>query len=356
MPLRARLLLLFTGLALGCSGGSTPVRVDPKPIEPPDPHIPPPLVHAPPESLAVDVFGPEVGAPTDVLDVSIDRGGDLWVTARSGLFVRPAGSKFFLAVRASDGAPRTQPRAVAALGPGLAAVSWISGPPFLVRVGEATGITVQALPLDGLIARIQRLDEAGGAVLASRAQLVTLDAGGAILATRPLPDPVEAWEVVVDSRGELWTGGRIGLSHLAAPQLPNLAGSFEPAPRLVAKSDDDVVAIGACSNGDLWVSALGNGVFRVEPDGSVTDHLTRDEVLPQDHVPAVACDLDGSVWLGTSWGGIARRAPDGSFTYYSATAGLPGDGIRRLLVEPTSAGGRTLWIATDGGLASYSGP
>ena len=115
-----------------------------------------------------------------------------------------------------------------------------------------------------------------------------------------------------------------------------------------------MVAVEVCPDGSIWASSLGHGIFQVSPEGAIRSHLTQEEVLPQDHVTALACDVDGSLWIGTSWGGLARRNPDGSFDYFAATAGLPGDSIRRLLVVPDGSGGSTLWMATEGGAAAHS--
>jgi len=350
-------LALLPALACGGSDGVED-RQATLPVDPGEPAgVPPPVVHAPPVQLPVELLGPALGGPhADVRDVSVDAGGGVWLAARSGLFVRPPGRRFARLVTAAEGMPGAEPVAVGGLGPGVAVVGFAGGErPRLVRLAADETATVEELPIDAAVRRIRAVEGMG--LVASGSGLTVLDEGGRIRGRRIPPEPaVELWDVAVTDAGDAWIGDRTRLLLLEGPVTASVAGRFRAAPDLVPGEDDAVVAVEVCPGGEVWASALGHGIFRLSAEGRVRERLTAAEVLPQDHVTALACDLDGSLWIGTSWGGLARLLPDGTFRYHAATAGLPGDSIRRLVVAPDEAGGRTLWIATEGGAASYAGP
>lgn len=347
--------------AFACGGGDEAIEKAKVPDEGPlDPGgIPPPKIHAPPAQLAAELLGPELGAPTSVIDLSFDEGGTLWIAGSDGLYVRPAGARFFSFIGVVDGLSRAPLRAVGGLGPGLALVAYDGAPPQLVRLSaEATVEKVEDTPLSPLVAEIRPVDLEEGrfALAATGAGLAVLDAGGIVVAQRSLPPPaLELWSLAATANGDVWVGDAGRLARVEGPFTEGLR-AVAPVLDLVEGADDDVVAIDVCPDGDVWASTLGHGLVHLTPGGEVIERLTKEEVLPQDHVTALACDLDGSVWIGTSWGGIARRSPAGAFTYHAATAGLPGDSIRSLLVRPDGAGGRAVWIGTNGGAAFYVGP
>ena len=56
----------------------------------------------------------------------------------------------------------------------------------------------------------------------------------------------------------------------------------------------------------------------------------------------------GGLWIGSFDGGLAYLRPDGTWLTYGTREGLPSNRIRGLLETPD---GKTLWIATDRGLA-----
>ena len=348
--------------ALGC-GGSAPAKSE-YPLTPGGsggaPGVPPPVVHAPPEQLPVELLGPELGGPSwDVRDISVDAGGGVWITARTGLFVRPPGRRFARPIGADEGMPGADVDAVGGLGPGVAVVTFLGGePPRIVRLGEDESASVEELAINPVVGRIRTVDEDGDrlALVAADGALVVLDANGRVRGRREMPAPrVELWDVALDGSGGAWLGDQLRLLRQEGPVTSTLAGSVR-AIDLVPGEEDGVVAVEVCPDGAIWASALGSGLFRLSPGGEVLEHLGTADGLPQDHLPSLACDPDGSLWIGSSWGGLARLLPDGTFRYHAATAGLPGDSIRRLLVVPDEEGGRTLWIATEGGAASYAGP
>jgi ligand-binding sensor domain-containing protein len=355
MPRPVALLVLLPLLACApdeeAGTGSDPVHVGPGGGGAGG--VPAPVVHAPPEPLAVAVLGPEVDAPADVRDLSVGPAGELWLAAADGLHVRRAGEAFLAAIPWAKSRAGAIPSSVAALGAGRAVIGYPDGPAQLATL-QAGSASASGLPLGGAVGR---LEADGGVVLAGTAAgLARVGAGGAVEGPSPLPSPSSAIWALAPAGPDVWVGDEYRLARLPGARAGATDAAPAPSVDLVPDAADSVVALAVCPNGELWASALGAGVFRLSASGAILEHLVAAAVLPQDHVLALACDLDGSVWIGTSWGGLARRTPGGAFRYYTAAAGLPGDSIRRLLVVPDGAGGRTLWMATDGGAAAYSGP
>lgn len=350
--LSVSLTLLLAAVWAAC-GSDPPVAKSHNETRPEPTKVPPPKIHAPPEPLQIERYGAALDAPQDAIDVSADTGGGLWVISTSGVFVRPAGSTFFIAA-ADAGAPR----AIGGLAGGSAAASSAEGSArlFRLRGGELTSSPLPAISPQSARIRPAEVGEEPVVLVTSGAGLEILDLSGKTIASRALPAPVEASDVALAADGSIWVGSRIGLYRLSLDEEGALTPSFSPLIELVAEEDDDIVALDACPDGTIWASSLGRGVFRLSSDGALLEHLTRETSLPQDHVLSIACDPDGSVWFGTSWGGLARRMDDGSMRYHSKAAGLLGDSVRRLFLAIDEAGERTLWIATEGGLASYRGP
>jgi len=348
-------ILLVSALLLwssACAPASDPVGDDHRASRPDPPKVPPPKIHAPPEPLRTEVYGRALDAPGDALDVSVDGGGGLWLTSTEGLFFRPADERFFLSLPGDH-------RTVGGLGAGLAAASGGEGAAVLIRHRSDQRLTSSPFPaLDPQSLRIRSFEVGGSrrTFAASGASVLSLDPQGRVEETGTLPVPVEASALALTqgTARALWVGTRVGVFRLAIDEAGRFASHFQEPLDLVADRDDDVVDLDGCADGSVWISALGHGVFHLRADGTLLEHLGREDVLPQDHILSIACDLDGSVWMGTSWGGLVRRLPDGSFRYHNRTAGLPGDSIRRLVIQEVPQGGRILWIATEAGLVSHS--
>lgn len=348
--MRTLLVPALLALGLSCADAPDPLGKDQGAAKPEPPKVPAPVIHAPPEPLSTERYLAPVDAPSDALDISIDDGGGVWVTTSSGISMRPSGSKFFVTMDSS-----VPPRAVGGLGADLAAVSWEAGLPSLLRPADGALAASTFGAIDPASPRIRRFDRPEGSrtLVASGANVIELATDGSTVASRALPAPVEASDLALSPSGALWVGSRVGVFRLAAGRGGELGRTFLPLVDLVADRDDDVVALDACDDGTVWVSSLGWGVFRLGDDGRILEHLSTENVLPQDHVLSLACDPDGSVWMGTSWGGLVRRMSDRSVRYHTKNSGLLGDSIRRLFVEVHADGTRTLWIATESGLASH---
>lgn len=345
-----------------CGGSDDPRERQPieVPDEDPPKVVPPPILHAPMTHLEVEVLGPEVDAPVNVFDIAVDTGGGLWVASDQGAFVRPPGEVFFRGLSISDGMPAAQVRSVGGLQAGAAVVGFHGAPPRVVRLRQSsTAVDTVELPKLGEVYRMSTWDRKEGRLLllAASQGVGVVAEDGTLRGVRALPSPAgDVGDVAVTPGGDAWVGDPHKVTKLNGPVDETLGGAFSPTVDLVPDAPDDVVAVDVCSDGTVWVSTLGHGVVQLSRDGQILRTLDRTRHLPQDHVPSLACDVDGSVWIGTSWGGIVRVMADGTFRYHGEAAGLPGDSIRRLLVAMGGNGKRTVWIATEGGVAAYRGP
>jgi ligand-binding sensor domain-containing protein/signal transduction histidine kinase len=106
-------------------------------------------------------------------------------------------------------------------------------------------------------------------------------------------------------------------------------------------------ALAEDAQGNLWVAALGSGIFRISPDGQMKT-FSASNGLPSNNAFCLVPESDGSLWACTSEG-LVRIASDGIQTI-TKTAGLASNRIRATCKSTDG----TRWVAgLDNGL-SYS--
>ena len=188
-----------------------------------------------------------------------------------------------------------------------------------------------------------------------------------------------------DGAGRLWVGASEGIAVLEPG-----AARFTPVDVPVELSHGGVRSILEATNGDLWFGTRQRGVFRLAPDGSLTNYDTADGLLtnvvrggllelgdgtilvgtdagvnairagevsvlgPERGVPhgLILCmtrDSRGAVWIGGVGAGLVRYA-DGRGTVYGLADGLPDDAVFGVLED---AHGR-IWAASNSGVFSFS--
>ena len=111
---------------------------------------------------------------------------------------------------------------------------------------------------------------------------------------------------------------------------------------------------GLATDGDgVWVGSEGNGLAYLSGDKQLT-YWNRDRRLPMNTLHGVVVDADGAVWIATASAGLARFRPtSGEWTYYTTESGLPSNDVNALYVDKLGDG-RTLFVATANGLASFA--
>src|SRR5262245_34315111 len=108
----------------------------------------------------------------------------------------------------------------------------------------------------------------------------------------------------------------------------------------------NVQALAEDTAGNLWISNVNVGVFRVSARGGV-QQIPGARLGRTDPVSAMAADrVHGGLWLGFLLGGIAYFTDGGVGASYAAADGLGEGRVNGLRLD----GDGTLWAATDGGL------
>lgn len=114
-----------------------------------------------------------------------------------------------------------------------------------------------------------------------------------------------------------------------------------------------VAAILELTDGELWIATLGNGIFRLEPDGKRAirlDEVTR--LVGSDYITCMHEDRDHVLWIGTESSGLCRYFPaSGTVRGYGA-ADLPGMKISD--IEEDQQGNIYVGILDHGGVVAYN--
>ncbi len=145
----------------------------------------------------------------------------------------------------------------------------------------------------------------------------------------------------IDGRkGELWIGGRGGLTHLRESGASLIAKTYTSADGL---AQDRVYAVHRSSDGTVWAGTLSAGLSRLK-DGSFTTYTVANGLV-SNSISSIAESSDGTMWFGTPNG--LNEFSEGHWRAYTSKDGLPPGNVNCLL--PDSSG--VLWIGTDNGLA-----
>ncbi|HEX9985016.1 MAG TPA: two-component regulator propeller domain-containing protein [Thermoanaerobaculia bacterium] len=234
----------------------------------------------------------------DVWALHVDRQGNLWIGARTGLWRRTA-----------DGQ--------------------------LSRLGTAEGLS------HDYVDSIHEDDEGSLWVGTHVAGLNHLR-DGFILPETKLEglSSSTVWTVTQDRQGTMWAGTEGGLNRLdgksAKARWTSVAASTGLHQTLITS------AIPARAGNGIWVGTYGQGVHLMEGD-RVVRTFTQKDGLPSPFVVALFVDRQGSLWVGTM-GGVARQV-DGRFIAYGPKDGVRGD-IVPIITEDKD--GR-VWVSSGGG-------
>ncbi len=96
------------------------------------------------------------------------------------------------------------------------------------------------------------------------------------------------------SGNDLWVGTRAGLGRFDGQRFLPVPGAES---RIGSLLED--------RNGDLWVGTYGNGILRLQPDGTPRTRYTREDGIPGTIVHFLFEDAAGALWAGTNKG-LAR--------------------------------------------------
>jgi ligand-binding sensor domain-containing protein/signal transduction histidine kinase len=145
----------------------------------------------------------------------------------------------------------------------------------------------------------------------------------------------------IDGRkGELWIGGRRGLTHLQESGASFVAKTYTTADGL---AQNRVYAVHRSRDGTVWAGTLSAGLSRLK-DGSFTTYTVANGLV-SNSISSIAESSDGTVWFGTPNG--LNELSQGHLRGYTSKDGLPPGNVNCLLQDSNGV----LWIGTDSGLA-----
>jgi signal transduction histidine kinase/ligand-binding sensor domain-containing protein len=136
-----------------------------------------------------------------------------------------------------------------------------------------------------------------------------------------------------DNEGNLWVGTQGGGLNRVQPRVVGLQGSATGLP------SDMVMSICENIDGAIW-AATQDGTLKSLRNGQWSMIDAKDS-LYRDTVACVAADQAGTLWVGTRNGRLVTRSPEGPEKSFTATTGLAGKSISKLLATK----GGDIWIA-----------
>lgn len=145
--------------------------------------------------------------------------------------------------------------------------------------------------------------------------------------------------VLQDDEGGYWIGQTNGLNHWVQGQMRSVR--LGPGS---AVHDTSVLAL-AWRDGSLWVGTYDLGVFRLDRQGRVLEHIRVGSGDPP-LVRALLPEADGSLWIGGSHGLVRYR--NGRLQSYLGGPGQPSATVQALYRGPLGM----LWVGTDDGMLS----
>ena len=96
-------------------------------------------------------------------------------------------------------------------------------------------------------------------------------------------------------------------------------------------------------DGNVWISAMENGVMLVDKNGQVLNHLSTNSGFIHNDIYTVCASSNGEVWFGSLGAGLAKLNIDGEIERLSQLDIFPSHDINAI----TEHNGQ-IWIATDG--------
>ena len=157
-------------------------------------------------------------------------------------------------------------------------------------------------------------------------------------------------EILIDSRGRLWTGGLPGLT-VVMPDFSYLR--FDD----LVDGEIRVSAIEEGRDGAIWVATSNIGILRIEGVGvnaatySVRRYTPKNGNINSWVFSAIYCDDLGRIWAGSDDTGLSLYDFESdSFRGVHMKWNLPGDAVAGIVGDKTG----NLWVATDMGLLNLN--
>jgi signal transduction histidine kinase/ligand-binding sensor domain-containing protein len=287
-----------------------------------------------------DSWTTDNGLPQNVVyAVTQTRDGYLWLTTFDGL-VRYDGVRFTVFNRSnSRGLTSNRFSALFEDTDGTLWMGTIDGGLIRLRDGVFTSFTTaDGLP-DNWVHSIQR--DPNGELLITTQGGFAYWRGGRLVAD-PERFDIGTVKLFVSPTGTRWRWDQQGLHRMRDGHVITFP---TPLKDLFRSSSQNLFED---RQGNLWVAAYNDGVYRVAND-TVT-HFTARDGLPTDEVITPYCqDRSGNIWFGAksvvgNVSGGLLRFKDGRFENYTTAQGLASKAVKTVFEDREG----TLWVGTDG--------
>ena len=144
--------------------------------------------------------------------------------------------------------------------------------------------------------------------------------------------------VLQSDDGSLWIGHGSGLSRWYQGRMQDVHMAEG------GRGDSSVLSL-AWGGGALWAGTYDQGVYRLDEQGTVQEHVRFDSVI-QPVIRTLLADADGGLWIGGTHGLSHYR--DGQLRQWLDSEQQPWAVVQGLYRDPDG----TLWIGTTGGMAA----
>jgi len=141
--------------------------------------------------------------------------------------------------------------------------------------------------------------------------------------------------IMVDNKGILWIGSRVGLIKFKNGHLKKYTEED-------GLSNNVVTALIEGSDGNIWIGTYGGGLHLLK-NGKLTNYSNK-FIQSKAVIRCMYIDRNEYLWIGTYGDGLIRYK-DGQFQSFSSKNGLSSDMVRCIYEDRRG----NLWIGTNGG-------
>ena len=152
------------------------------------------------------------------------------------------------------------------------------------------------------------------------------------------------WSLACERNGTFWLGTEGGLVKFS----PNTVKEKWFSNVTAGKSfrDNNITSVMDDKAGNIWFSAWGEGVGRINTSTGKIERIQVKDGLPEDKIYSIASDKEGGIWFGTSKSGACRFDPvKKTFRIYKSDDGLGNDRVVTIFRDSKN----NLWFGTLGG-------
>ena len=153
-----------------------------------------------------------------------------------------------------------------------------------------------------------------------------------------------------DRSGALWVSTTAGADRIA-PDTGAITHYPLNSQNQSGSSSIIVSSIHEDRSGAIWIATYGDGLYRLNPDGSVARRYSQRDGLPSDAVFAILEDSQGRFWLSTN-NGLSRFDPKAeNFRNFDKDDGLPGNSFKQAVASEGRDG--EMFFGGKEGLVSF---